>query len=95
MDNKIEKLLEMDIITEDNKVIFTLESKMLIHEIAEECKSTEVQKANYEKGQKYGEDKTAEDLYIDMLMKIVNAPTRFHMMAVTRLLIPLIDDKLN
>lgn len=37
---------------------------------------------------------SAEDMYKDMLLKIVDANTRYEMIITTRLIIPLIDDKL-
>lgn len=95
MDELVEELLDMDLITEDDKVIFTDESKELIRTIATQCRETNIYKRTEAQGKSYGEDMTAEELYIDLLVKIVNAPTRLHALGSVRLLIPLIDDKLQ
>lgn len=48
-----------------------------------------------EQAEKYAEGVTAEQVYVDMLHKIVEAPTRLHMRAAVRMLIPVIDRKLK
>lgn len=94
MDELIEELLDMDL-TKDDEVIFTEEAKELIHIIAVQCRNTEIYKQTETQGKTYGKDLSAEEIYLDLLVKIVNAPTKLHMIASTRLLIPLIDDKLQ
>lgn len=95
VDKKIETLLEMDIVGDDNKVTFSQEAKDIIHEIAEECKAIELVKSNEDKAETYGVGLSAEEVYVDMLYKIVNAPTTFHRIATPRLMIPIIDQKLQ
>ena len=48
-----------------------------------------------EQAEQYGEGFTAEQIYVDMLYKIVDAPTRIHMIMSARMLIPVIDKKLR
>ena len=91
----VEELVSMDLINEDDEVIFTDESKELIHIIATQCRETKIYKRTQSKGKSYSEDMTAEELYIDMLVKIVNAPTSVHALGSVKLLMPLIDDKLQ
>lgn len=45
--------------------------------------------------EEYAEGITAEQVYMDMLVKIVEAPTKIHMRLTTRMLIPIISDKLK
>ena len=51
----------------------------LIHQISKECKDICIVKQTQKKAEKYAEDLTAEQVYYDMLYKIVNAPTTVHM----------------
>lgn len=95
IDEMIEKLLDMDIVNEDNTVIFTDGAKQLIHEIAEECTKMHFWKKNRNRVAGYGRDLSAEDVYVDMLRKIVKAPTKIHMIMSARLLIPVIDQKIQ
>jgi hypothetical protein len=95
MDELIQELLDMDLINDDDIVNFTDDSKELIHIISEQCKNTAIYNTQADKINMYGNEMTAEELYIDLLVKIVNAPTSIHVMACTRILIPLIDSKLN
>ena len=73
----------------------TEEMRVLIREIAEECNSLEVtQKINTDIPE-WLEEAAPEEIYIHMLKKIVSAPTRIHMLCVPRILLPIIDRKLN
>lgn len=94
VDAMIEKLLDMEIVGEDNTVVFTEEAKQLIHEISEECVKAPAVAENKDKAEEYGKGLSAEDVYVDMLHKIVNAPTTLHMRMSARMLIPVIDQKL-
>lgn len=38
---------------------------------------------------------TAGEIYLDMCLKIVNAPTQIHRMVTPKMMLPLIDDKLQ
>lgn len=48
-----------------------------------------------EQAEEYARGLSAEQVYADMLYKIVEAPTRIHMMVSARMLIPVIDQKLQ
>lgn len=95
VDAMIEKLLEMDIISEDNSVTFTDEAKQIIHEISEECLKASMIVENKDKAENYGKGLSAGDVYVDMLRKIVGAPTTLHMQMSARMLIPIIDQKIR
>lgn len=94
VDAMIEKLLGMEIVGEDNSITFTEEAKQLIHEISEECMKASMIVENKDRVDDYGKGLSAEDVYKDMLLKIVQAPTAIHMRMSARLLIPIIDQKL-
>lgn len=68
----------------------------LIHEIAEMIKELPELKIEGAHKQEYIEaDNPPELIYLDMLLKIANAPFRFLMIATVKLLIPIIDEKLQ
>lgn len=48
-----------------------------------------------EQAEEYAKDLSAEQVYVDMLVKIVEAPTTLHMRCSARMLIPIIDRKLK
>lgn len=95
IDGMIEKLLGMEIVGEGNSVVFSVETKQLIHEIAVKCSTIPIVNETQEQAEQYGEGFTAEQIYVDMLYKIVEAPTRIHMRMSARMLIPIIDQKLR
>lgn len=95
VNDKILKLLEMPILDEENNVSFSKEARELIHEIAEDCKGNEVIRKNQEKAKKYADGLSAEDVYVDMMYKIIEAPTKIHMIMSAKMLIPVIDKKLE
>ena len=95
VDKMIEKLLDMDIVGADNSIIFTDEAKKLIHDIAEECKSASMIVDNKDRIDEYGKGLSAEDVFVDMLKKIANAPTVIHMIMSARILICVIDQKIQ
>lgn len=94
IDEMIERLLDMDIVGEDNSITFTDETKQLIHEISEECMKASMIVKNKDRMDEYGKGLSAEEVYVDMLRKIVDAPTSLHMVMSARMLIPIIDHKL-
>lgn len=68
----------------------------LIHEIAEMIKQLPELKVEGTHKQEYIEaDNPPELIYLDMLQKINAAPFRFLMIATVKLLIPIIDEKLQ
>lgn len=94
LDEMIEQLLGMDIVGDSNTVTFSDEAKQLIHEIAEKCNTIPIVNETKEQAEQYGEGITAEQVYVDMLYKIVEAPTGVHMRMSARILIPIINQKL-
>ncbi len=95
VDEMIKRFLDMDIVGEDNSIAFTDEAKLLIHEKSEECMKASMFVKNKDRIDEYGKGLSAEDVYVDMLHKIVAAPTSMHMLMSARLLIPVIDRKLR
>lgn len=95
IDAMIEKLLDMDMVKEDNSVKFSEDAIQLIHEIADKCKDIPIVSIAPEMAAEYEQDLTAEQVYVDMLCKIVAAPTRLHMVMSARILIPIISSKLK
>lgn len=68
----------------------------LIHEISEMIKELPELKIEGAHRQEYIEaDNSPELIYLDMCLKIANAPFRFLMIATVKLLIPIIDEKLQ
>lgn len=96
IDDLVIKLLEYDLRpAPQGGWEITEEMRALIHEIAEECNGLEIVKRVTEGKEEWLEQATPEEIYIHMLKKIVEAPTRMHMICVPRVLIPLIDQKLR
>lgn len=95
IDKMVEELLGMDIVKSDNTVTFSNEAKQLIHEIAEKCSIIPIVDETREQAEEYARGLSAEQVYTDMLYKIVEAPTRIHMRVSARMLIPIIDQKLQ
>ena len=95
IDKMVEELLGMDIVKSDNTVTFSNEAKQLIHEIAEKCSIIPIVDETREQAEEYARGLSAEQVYTDMLYKIVEAPTRIHMRVSARMLIPIIDQKLR
>lgn len=95
VDEMIERLLDMDIVGADNSIVFTDEAKQLIHEISEECMRASIIVENKDRADEYGKGLSAEDVYVDMLRKIVDAPTAIHMKMSAKMLIPIISRKLK
>lgn len=95
IDDLICELLEEPNIHQDNTVVFTDEAVRLIHEIAERCNEIPIVQETQEEAERYAKDLSAEQVYVDMLHKIVAAPTRIHMTMSARMLIPIIDRKLK
>lgn len=67
----------------------------LIHEISEKCKGIQIVEQTREQAEEYAKDLSAEEVYYDMLSKIVDAPTTLHMKCSVRMLVPIIDRKLK
>lgn len=95
VNEEILRFLEMDIVGEDNSVSFSDEAKRLIHDITLRCSKAKIVRENDERLCNYKKNLSAEDVYVDMLNKIIIAPTSFHMIATARMLIPIIDEKIR
>ena len=94
IDVLMEKLLE-DPVVDNNEIVFTSRAVELIHEISEKCKGIRIVEQTREQAEEYAKDLSAEQVYVDMLCKIVDAPTTLHMKCSVRMLIPIIDRKLR
>lgn len=95
LDDMIADLLDMDIVKADNTVAFSNEARQLIHEIAETCNTIPIVEETREQAEEYARGLSVEQVYTDMLYKIVEAPTKIHMRMSARMLIPIIDQKLR
>lgn len=95
MEEKIIKIMQLVQIKKDNTVEFPEEARKLIREVAEKCRKLPVYKDNTDKADTYKDGITAGEIYLDMCLKIVNAPTQIHMMVTPKMMLPLIDDKLQ
>lgn len=95
IDDLICELLDEPVGQEDNSVVFTSRSVELIHEIAEKCNTIPIVEKTKEQAEDYAKELSAEQVYLDMLVKIVEAPTAIHMKMSAKLLIPIISRKLK
>lgn len=95
IDDMICELLEEPVDQEDNSIVFTSRSMELIHEIAEACNDIPIVQKTKEQAEDYAEGLSAEQIYMDMLVKIVEAPTAIHMKMSAKMLIPIISRKLK
>lgn len=82
-------------VEQDDNIVFTNRSVELIHQIAEKCSTIPIVKETREQSDEYAEDLSAEQVYMDMLVKIVEAPTAVHMEMSAKLLISIISRKLK
>lgn len=94
IDELMEKLLEEPVVNND-EIVFTSRAVELIHEISEKCKGIQIVEQTREQAEEYAKDLSAEEVYYDMLSKIVDAPTTLHMKCSVRMLVPIIDRKLK
>ena len=94
IDELMEKLLEEPVV-DNNEIVFTSRAVELIHEISEKCKGIQIVEQTREQAEEYANDLSAEEVYYDMLRKIVDAPTTLHMKCSVRMLVPIIDRKLK
>jgi len=74
IDELMEKLLEEPVV-DNNEIVFTSRAVELIHEISEKCKGIQIVEQTREQAEEYAKDLSAEEVYYDMLRKIVDAPT--------------------
>lgn len=95
IDEMIVQLLDMELAGEDGRITFSKESEGLIHRIAEKCSTIPIVQETQDQAEEYAQGLSAEQIYIYMLEKIEQAPTRIHMRVVARMLIPIIDQKIR
>lgn len=88
------ELLE-EVETRNGNVVFNERSKELIHEIAAKCSDLQIVKETQDQAEKYAEDLTAEEVFKDMLNKIVKAHNRIYAVMSAKMLIPVIDRKIR
>lgn len=80
IDELIINFLEIDLVDKkNNKIIFTDNSKKIIHEIAIQAKNLDIIKSRQNKINKFINENTAEEIYINLLLKIKNAHTIMQM----------------
>ena len=89
----------MDIVIPQNEAEtrwnFTDGAIKMIHDLAKECRETKIFKTNEHKAEQYRIGQTVEDLWMDMIVKVAAAPTRFHAMCTVRLMMPIISEAIN
>lgn len=90
----VEKLISMNL-TSSGKVIFTDESRRLIHRIAENSSDIPIIEETRDMANDYADGLTAEQVYTDMLHKIINAPNSIYMRMSALMLIAVVDRKLT
>lgn len=95
IDDLICEFLEEPVVQEDDSIEFTDRSVELAHEIAEICNEIPIVQQAKERAEDYAEGLSAEQVYVDMLAKIAEAPTVFHMKTSAKILIPIISRKLT
>lgn len=94
LDAKVIQIIDAVEVKEDG-LVFTEESKLLIKEAAVLARETAIYKRTEKDCPERFMCGKAADLYIEMLGKIVDAPTQIHMKAVPRLMLPAISDALE
>lgn len=95
IDDMICEFLEEPVAQDDSNIVFTSRSVELIHEIAEKCNTIPIVEKTQEQAEEYAESLSAEQVYLDMLVKIVDAPTAIYMKMSAKMLIPIISRKLK
>lgn len=96
IDDLIINFLEIDLIdNKNNKIIFTDNAKKIIHEIAIQAKYLSIIKISQNKINKYVNENTAEEIYLNLLVKIKNAPTIMQMKTSAYINIYALDKRLK
>lgn len=86
----MELLMQNEIMEPEGEL--TEKTKELIKEAAPLCRETKIYQRSYCKMR--GKRGSSKELYMEMLLKMAMAPTRFHTMATPRILIPYIYEAL-
>lgn len=95
IDDKVAVLLELPLPDKNGEIQLTDAHIQLIHEIGEMCNDIPLVQDTKEQAEDYAEGLSAEQVYMDMLVKIVEAPTAIHMKMSAKMLIPIISRKLK
>jgi len=78
-----------------DEVTFPDEIKELIHEAADKCRQTGLYINTKNDAPEKLKTGKASDLYMEMLVKMANAPTFLHAAGTPRLMLPLISDAIK
>ena len=94
IDEKVVEIID-SVQMEADGPVFTEENRRLIKEAAGLAKESAIYKRSAKEYPERFKEGKAADLYIEMLEKIVDAPTSIHRMAVPRLMLPAISNALE
>lgn len=89
------ELLEIAKVAEDGTINFTDRAKEIIMELAEEYRETPIYKRAKKELPEWVDTATAAEIYIQMLDRIVKAPTIIHMISSIKALIPILWEKIQ
>lgn len=91
----IVELLGSAEVTQGNKVQFTDRAKEIIEELAEKYRETPVYKQSQKETPEWIKTATAEEIYIQLCDRIVEAPTTLHMLIAPKILLPILHEKIQ
>lgn len=94
LDDMVSDLLEMRLSGQGEEAAFTDDMKQLIHKIAEKCREISIIEETQDMARDYAKGLTAQQVYVDMLHKIADAPNTIYMRMAALMLIVVIDQKL-
>lgn len=91
----LEELLTITEATESGEVTFTDRSREILAELTGMYKKTDIYAKTKAQTPDWVKQATAEEIYMQLCEKIINAPTTMHLLCVPRILVPIIWDKLQ
>lgn len=91
----IVELLGIAEVTSGSKVEFTDRAKEIIEELAEKYRETPVYKQAKKEEPEWVKTATAEEIYIQLCDRIVEAPTTLHMLFAHKILLPILYEKIQ
>lgn len=89
------ELLGIAEVTQGNKVQFTDRAKEIIEELAIKYRETPIYKQSQKEMPAWVGTATAEEIYIQLCDRIVNAPTTVHMLIAPKILLPILWEKIQ
>lgn len=95
MMQKLQAFVDIDLLDENERVVFTEEAKKLVVEIAKKCDEFKVFKVSKEKVMNYSENRTVEEVYREFMYRASTAETEEDLTMHVCLLMPVLDEKLN